>query len=416
MSFSESPRRFDAVSVYYLLEGGTALLFHLFLPIYVVYYTVMVGLDPLEIVLVGTVFEATIFLFEIPTGVVADVYSRRLSILVGLALTGVGLVLEGAIPVFGWILIAEVISGIGATFLSGATQAWITDEIGVERASRAFLRAAQIRTAAGIAGIGIGVMLASAGLNWPFVAAGGLFLALALVLSVIMPETGFRRTPQAERSTWQTLFSTFREGTRMIHLRPVLIPILLIEFLFAFHSEGFDHLWQKHILDYFILPGLGNLDPVVWFGIISLSANVLSIILNEIVRRRVNLDDHPANARVLMLIYGVSAVSILVFALSVNFYLAMAAYCLAASVRGTGKPVSDAWLNQHVEPDIRATMFSINGQIGSMGETIGGPPIGAIARVSSLRVALSACGLILAGTLPLFGVAQRHEVARATVE
>ncbi|MFN8564067.1 MAG: hypothetical protein U0703_21170 [Anaerolineae bacterium] len=116
-------RRFDALPIYLMLEGASALVIQLVVTIYVVYYAQTVGLDALQIVLIGTAFEGTIFLFEIPTGVVADVYSRRLSVIVGVALTGVALLVEGLIPQFGAILLAEVVAGIGATFMSGATEA-----------------------------------------------------------------------------------------------------------------------------------------------------------------------------------------------------------------------------------------------------------------------------------------------------
>ena len=46
------------------------------------------GLDNLQLVLVGTVMEAAVFLFEIPTGVVADRWSRKWSVVVGHA--GIG--------------------------------------------------------------------------------------------------------------------------------------------------------------------------------------------------------------------------------------------------------------------------------------------------------------------------------------
>jgi DHA3 family tetracycline resistance protein-like MFS transporter len=78
------------------------------------------GLTPLELVLVGTVLEATAFLMEIPTGIVADVYSRRLSVIVGVVLYGVGWTIEGAIPAFWAFLLSQVLWGTGATFLSGA--------------------------------------------------------------------------------------------------------------------------------------------------------------------------------------------------------------------------------------------------------------------------------------------------------
>lgn len=47
------------------------------------YHTIVVGLNPLQLVLVGVVLESMTVLFEIPTGVVADLYSRRLSVILG---------------------------------------------------------------------------------------------------------------------------------------------------------------------------------------------------------------------------------------------------------------------------------------------------------------------------------------------
>jgi DHA3 family tetracycline resistance protein-like MFS transporter len=52
------------------------------------------------LVLVGTVLEPSVFIFEIPTGIVADVYSRRLSIIIGQVLIGLGFMVEGLFPVF----------------------------------------------------------------------------------------------------------------------------------------------------------------------------------------------------------------------------------------------------------------------------------------------------------------------------
>ena len=72
------------------------------------------------------------FIFEVPTGVVADVYSRRLSVIIGTLLLGIGLAIEGAIPAVVAIFIGEVIRGIGHTFTSGAMEAWLASEIGAE--------------------------------------------------------------------------------------------------------------------------------------------------------------------------------------------------------------------------------------------------------------------------------------------
>ena len=85
-------------AVYYLLGGGTSFFLVLAFTLNQVYYVTVVGLSPLQLVLVGTVLEATCFLLEIPTGVVADLYSRRLSVVIGVSLLGAGMLLQGLVP------------------------------------------------------------------------------------------------------------------------------------------------------------------------------------------------------------------------------------------------------------------------------------------------------------------------------
>ena len=77
MTFLRFPRP-TAVSVYLIVSGVGSAAFSMYAFIASVYRIVEVGLDPLELVLVGTVLEVAVFLFEIPTGIVADVYGRRL--------------------------------------------------------------------------------------------------------------------------------------------------------------------------------------------------------------------------------------------------------------------------------------------------------------------------------------------------
>ncbi|MGH2616839.1 MAG: MFS transporter, partial [Thermomicrobiales bacterium] len=123
-SLFDRRQRHNPVPVYLVLMAGQALCFSLFFTVQLIYQVTVVGLDPFQMVLVGTVLEVTCFLFEVPTGVVADVYSRRLSILIGVALIGCAYVLEGAIPAFWAALGGQVFWGVGYTFTSGATQAW----------------------------------------------------------------------------------------------------------------------------------------------------------------------------------------------------------------------------------------------------------------------------------------------------
>ena len=144
-------------------------------------------------------WKSSAFVFEMPTGVVADVFSRRLSIIIGMFVMGLGFVVEGSFPFFAPILLAQVLWGLGYTFTSGATEAWIADEVGEARSGQAFLRASQIGTIGSLIGIGPGTLIGLLGVNIPIVLGGALLMALGAVLIVIMPETGFKPAPRENR-------------------------------------------------------------------------------------------------------------------------------------------------------------------------------------------------------------------------
>ena len=123
-------QRLSASTIYLILSGAGALFFALITTVNLVYQNEVAELNPLQLVLVGTALEASAFLFEVPTGVVADVCSRRLSVIIGVFLIGAGFLVWGAVPLFVTVLLAQVLWGVGYTFTSGATEAWIADELG----------------------------------------------------------------------------------------------------------------------------------------------------------------------------------------------------------------------------------------------------------------------------------------------
>ena len=398
--------------VWLLWSGGQALLSSLAFTAIMIYRITEVGLSPLELVLVGTVMELVVFLFEIPTGVVADVHSRRLSMLIGAVLTGLAFILEGLVPTFGALLLAQAIWGLGYTFTSGASEAWISDEIGEEAASRAFLRGAQAGTVAGLLGIVGSILLASIQINLPIVLAGVLMLALAGLLALVMPERHFSPLAREERDSWRAMRATLRAGLDLLRRRPVLRLVLLVELIGGLYSEGYERLWQKHILDSFTLPTPGGLQlqPVAWYGLYQLVASVGVIGLTELLGRRVRLTRQGPAMRALLLLNLAIVAGIAVFSLTDSLALAALALLVLTATRAAAIPVSNAWLNQSAEPEIRATLFSLHGQVNSIGQVVGGPPAGLIGQ-RSLRAALLASGLVQTCSLPLLGLALRRAPA-----
>ena len=166
----------------------------IFTSIWVLYYNVM-GLSLVEVSILYIVITISNFVLEIPTGILADVYSRRLSVIVGGVFIGLAYVLMGIFPLFAVALLGGFIEAIGDTCVSGALQAWITDEVGENQVGKVFLRGRQVATPAHWAGVLLSIALAAL-LNYqvPIIFGGALWFVLTIFLVLFMPETNFQKT------------------------------------------------------------------------------------------------------------------------------------------------------------------------------------------------------------------------------
>jgi MFS transporter, DHA3 family, tetracycline resistance protein len=123
--------RISAHRLWYLSEGAVwGFAWSLLFTVAAVYFVRDVGLSPFEFVMLGTAMELAFFAFEVPTAVVADTYSRRVSVVIGTLLLGISMVLFSAFATFEPILLASALMGFGWTFTSGAFDAWLADEVG----------------------------------------------------------------------------------------------------------------------------------------------------------------------------------------------------------------------------------------------------------------------------------------------
>lgn len=403
-------KRLSARRVYLILCAVNGLLFGMIFTASTVYQVQTVGLSALQLVLVGTTVELTAFLFEVPTGVVADVYSRRLSIIIGVALNGVAFLLEGSFAHFGTILVAQVLAGIGYTFTSGATEAWIVDEVGVENAAGILLRGSQMGSLGGIGGVLAAMALGSLALNLPLVLGGVLLIGLAVFLRQVMPETGFKPTPREERNSWQVMGHTLRSGVALVRGRAVLMSIVGIALVYGLYSEGVDRLWWAHLSQTFTLPTFAGLQPIVWSGAIRIGTMFASLAMQELVRRYVVTDTTYRSARVLFAFNAIMVVSLMAFGLAETFAAALIAMYLFTMLRSVSGPIFSAWSNQHIDSSVRATVLSMFSQLDAIGQTAGGPFVGIIGNLS-LRAALVFAGLVLSPVLLLYRrVMQQDEI------
>lgn len=396
-------RPFDAYKIYLIMTAAEWLIFSLFSTVDYVYRATYVSNDPFQLTLIFTVFTITILVFEIPTGIVADVFSRRLSVVIGFVLMGIGAVIEGVLPVFGWVLLAQVVWGIGFTFISGARDAWIADEIGQERVGKAYVRSTQISQVATLLAIPISTALGAVALRAPIILSGVLFFLLALFLAGLMPEEGFRPDPDKERESWRAMIGTFRDGIRLVRGSTMLAAIFVISAVYGLSALGFDNLWTLNMLENVPFPALWNLQPVVWFGVLNGVVSVLGLVGTEIVHRRMDVNRQSVIVRTMMLLTGGTALCMIVFGLTRNFLLAGTVYCLSLTFRTTSDPILKTWVNLNTESNVRATVMSMEEQVFSLGEMVGGPLIGAIGSTISLPAALVTTGLVRVPVAVLFG-------------
>jgi DHA3 family tetracycline resistance protein-like MFS transporter len=397
-----SIRAKDPTFVYLVLSAGWPLFFSMLAVTNLVYQVQVAHLDPLRLLLVGSVLELTCLVFQVPTGLFADAYSRRWAVAAGCILVGAGFVLEGSIPQFASILVAQVVWGIGATLSDGAEDAWITDEVGEEPAGRLFLRASQIGQVASLIGISVGVGLASIRLNLPILAGGALLVVLGIYLFFAMTEAGYIAIPRESRGSLAGMAAGARSSIASLRARPLIVTILAITVVVGLSSEGVDRLYQVHFLRDIGLPSFAGLSPVLWFGLISGGSSLIGIATTWVIRRRLDLGNHSHVGRLLFAFTAVRALTLAGFALVANLYLAIALFWVAGVMRQAFSPVQRAWLNRSLDPANRATLFSVDGQADALGQIVGGPIIGVVASGISIRAALVSSAALLTLALPLF--------------
>ena len=402
-------KRLPATTVYYGICS-----FGLHLPTWVVMAVYLVRelhFSPLQLVLMGTAMEAAVFLFEVPTGIVADTYSRRLSLVIGYLGTGAAWVAVGLVSA-PWLVIALwAFWGFAYTFTSGAEQAWISDEVGAERVGMVFLRGARWGQAGSVIGLVAQVAVGSASLRAGVILGGALTIACGLAAILFMPETGFVRRPREERgSALAELRTTAVRGGRYAWAQPIVMLLICVELFMGTSSEAFDRLKEAHFLRDVGLPAVGSLDPVVWFGIFWLAGMVLNIAAIGSLIRRVERGGRQTVAQFLFGFTVLELAAMLLFAVTGSTWVAIGGLLGVFFARNMQGPLYDAWLTRQIsDSSVRATVFSLTGQANAVGQAGGGPVLGVLGNVWGIRTALAAGALAIAPALGFYGRAIAHE-------
>ena len=367
-----------------------------------------VGMSPLQLVLAGTALEVAYSLFEVPTGIVADLYSRRLSLVVGGVVMGLGMLVVGLVPTVCGVLGGMALWGAGWTFRSGAEDAWLADETDRDTMNRAYNRGAQVGRGGRLVGLGLAVPLSLVGLNAPVLVAGLVAAGIALLVALAMPEQGFTRPERVGSHLGQGL-RTARDGVRVVRGTPVLALVLGIFLVLGAWREGFDRLWEAHLLIDVGLPSAFGLGTVAWFSLLAVVVTVLSIAVAAPLVQRWERLPQDRLARLLLGMHVLLMLCALGFALAGSWWVAAGAYLATAVVRDLTGPPFHAWLNGSItDSSLRATVLSLTSIASSGGEWGGGPALGLVGNRYGVRAALVVGAVLLLPTVGLFARAVRH--------
>jgi hypothetical protein len=170
-------------------------------------------------------------------------------------------------------------------------------------------------------------------------------------------------------------------------------------------------LWPAFLIEQYTFTNIGI---EVWMGIIRAAILALSILSIGTVRKRLNLKSSAVAANTLQWLYCVIIVTSLGFALVNQWWLTITLFLINQTALATCRPIFIAWINQHAESRVRATMISMYWQSVSLASVTGGLFVGGIATIRTLQQALIVASLAMTPALPLFRQSRKHEQTETT--
>ncbi|MBT5057263.1 MAG: MFS transporter [Gemmatimonadetes bacterium] len=311
-----------------------------------------------EIMLLQSISAVSLVVFEMPTGIVADRVSRRLSLFLSGACIAAGLVVYILAARFATLAVGEVMISIGLTFRSGADAAFLHESLARLGREQEY-RQIEGRAISWIfIGQSIGTFACSALYEWdkdlPFwLSVGAASLAAAVVLLFTEPQRD-----KADRPYISHVLHSFGVALGSPALRWTLVLVAIMGFT---TRVGF---WLYE--PYFVAVEI----PILWYGPIFGVFNIIAALSARFLAHR--WGNAPLAMLFMLLLCGLT---FLLPALFVSAW-SITIISLQQIVRAAYKPTLGAWVNGHVTDDVRATMHSIFGSVAALAFSVVSPLIG----------------------------------------
>jgi MFS family permease len=369
------------------------------------------GLNNLEAFAANAFFTLGMVVFEVPTGVVADTRGRRFSFLLGAATLLISTLLYFAMwnvsaPFWGWAL-ASAFLGLGFTFFSGATEAWLVDALhatGFEGGLEpVFGRAQVVQGVAMLSGSVLGGVIAQlTDLGVPYLVRAAMLGVTVIVAWRFMFDLGF--TPERGLTPGKAIRNVVGGAVEGgLRNRPVRWLILAAPFaggvgIYAFYAA------QPYLLELYGDPnayGIAGLAAALFAGA-QIAGGSLVKYARRLFRRRTDA---------LLVLTTLATALLAIIGLTTSFVLALvllAVWALAIALRG---PIRQAYINELIPSQQRATVLSFDSLMASSGGVITQPLLGRAADVWGYGTSYLIGAAIAAVSLPFIYLARRERAA-----
>jgi MFS family permease len=370
------------------------------------------GLSNLEAFAANAFFTAGMVLFEVPTGIVADMWGRRTSFLLGtltLAVTTALYVLLWQVdaPFWQWAVVSLLL-GLGYTFFSGATEAWLVDALdasGFEGPLEPVFARGEVLSGVGmlLGAVGGGYIAQFTNLGFPFVLRALVLAVMFVVALFLMHDIGF--TPKREGSAWSEI-RTITGNSIEYGWRVPAVKYLMIAGIFTGGVAVYVfYALQPHLLNLW-----GDSEA---YGIAGLAAAIIAgaQILGGLASGRIRALFRRRTSAIL-LAEVVSVVAILLIGVIANFWVVIALIVVWGLMYSAALPIRMAYINGLIPSQQRATILSFDSLMASSGGVVAQPVLGRVADVWGYPASYLLSGAINVLAVP-FVVLSRRQNARA---
>lgn len=372
------------------------------------------GLSNFEAFAANAFFTLGMVLFEVPTGVVADSWSRRASYLLGtITLSATTLAYffmwQSHAPFIGW-AIASLGIGLGFSFFSGAVEGWLVDALTFAgykgKLESVFGRGQVVSGVAMLVGsLGGGFIAQATTIGAPFVARSGILVLLFVAAAVFMKDWGFE--PDKHKNLFVAMRKILGASVQFGFKNPPVRWMMLSSIFTA--SVGF---YAFYALQPYLLELYGN-KTAYWVAGMAAALVAGSQILGGLLAPKIAGLSRRRTTTILGMIIT-SCIILILFSIVHNFYLALVLVSVWGMMFAAVMPVRQAYMNGMITSRQRATVLSFDSLMGNSGGVLVQPILGKAADFYSYGTSLFIGGLIQLLALP-FILASRRRRAPADV-